>query len=58
MVKSILGELPQMIELLMMSEELDVLELRWTELQVFNLIESLTSMSFMVESFWFRDFLL
>jgi len=43
MVKLVLGEMPELVEQLTQTTELEVPQLRWSDIQVFNLLELMTS---------------
>jgi len=43
-----LGELPQLVEQLLFTKSLDMKELRWNELELFNFLELLTSLFILI----------
>ena len=43
MVKLVLGEMPELVEQLTQTTELEVPQLRWSDIQGFNLLELMTS---------------
>ena len=49
MAREMLGEMPELVEQLARTGLLEVKLLRWTDVQVFNLIEMLTSRSFVCD---------
>jgi hypothetical protein len=44
MLLSVLGRLPELVSELVHTQDLELIELRWTDLRVFHLIENLTSL--------------
>jgi hypothetical protein len=43
MANTFLGDLPLLVKQLLLTTKLDIEPLRWTELEVFNFLEMLTS---------------